>query len=197
MAQGSFQKKYFPPEAPDVSVYAVEERACHHLDEQALGSPLHPHRTIRNVLNTIGSFEGYWLEGEWEAALERAAEKIEKMCKDMKEERAAAGTMLVEERAKFQRLLAAKASEAEEERTMAAKAERTVAEERAKAERLIGEERAKAEKERIKAEEKSAKAKILAAAVDRLQAELAAEKADCNNHHHELMAEVYFKDIKM
>ncbi len=147
MAQGSF-RKYFPPEGPDVSVRAVEERACHHLDEQALGSPLHPHRTIRNVLNTIGSFQGFPLEGELEAAWEKAAEKIEKMCKDMKEEREAAGTklsqeeLMAEERAKYERLLAAKAVEAE----------KMLTEERAHAERVIAEERAKAAEDKAQAE---------------------------------------------
>jgi hypothetical protein len=197
VVQGSFLK-YFPPEAPDVSVRAVEERACHHLDEQALGSPLHPHRTIRNVLNTIGSFQGFPLEGEWEAALEKAAEKIEKMCKDMKEEREAAGTMLspeeliVEERAKYERLLAAEKVKAEKAEQIVAeeraKAESLIAEERMKAEGLIAEERAKAEEaERIAAEERAkserliaeerSKAELFAAALERLQAELAAEKA--------------------
>jgi hypothetical protein len=72
-----------------VTVRAVEERACYHLDEQALGSPLHPDFTVRNVLDTIAAFQGYPFEGEFEKAFEKAADKICAMFQEVKQEEVA------------------------------------------------------------------------------------------------------------
>jgi hypothetical protein len=117
------------------------------------------------VLDTLGSFQGYPFEGEFDAAFEKAVDKIVKMCEDIEKERLGAPRtklssdelmqLMAEERAKYEELLAverAKADQAEQERAKE-KEERVKADQRAdQAEKLL---RAKAEEERAKANEES------------------------------------------
>lgn len=93
LANGSFSK-YILPAGPDISVGEVELKAQKHLNEQALGSPLVPNRTIQNVLDVFNHSNGYFLEGAQEAAFEGAADKIMQMCHEIEQQRVAEGSVL-------------------------------------------------------------------------------------------------------
>ena len=67
------------PRLPDFSVTSIEEKLRHYMETQALGTPLHPDRTVKSVVDAITTCQGAFIEGEADAAFEMAAEKIVEM----------------------------------------------------------------------------------------------------------------------
>ena len=67
------------PKLPDVSVAAVEDKLRHHMENQALGTPLVPDRTILSVVTAITSCQGAFIRGESNATFQAAANSIATM----------------------------------------------------------------------------------------------------------------------
>ena len=67
------------PALPDVAVKSVEADLDHHLDSQALGSPLEVDKTVRSVVSTITAFQGAFIKREMNEAFRLAADYIAKM----------------------------------------------------------------------------------------------------------------------
>ena len=66
---------------PDVSVTALESKLTGHLERQALGVPLRPDRTVRQVVDEINAHQGFSLKGDKSIAFEAVTEKIVNLCK--------------------------------------------------------------------------------------------------------------------
>ena len=64
------------PNAPEIAVCSVEDKLCHHMDLQGLGSPCIPNRTIASTLRDILACQGAFIEGAGDAAFEIAASSI-------------------------------------------------------------------------------------------------------------------------
>lgn len=56
------------PALPDVAVKSVESDLDHHLDSQALGSPLEVDKTVRSVVLAITVFQGAFSKGQMNKA---------------------------------------------------------------------------------------------------------------------------------
>ena len=67
------------PKLPNVSVAAVEEKLRHHMESQALGTPLVPDRTVLSVVTAITSCQGAFIQGESNATFQAAADSIANM----------------------------------------------------------------------------------------------------------------------
>eukprot|EP01030_Chromulinospumella_sphaerica_P034344 gene34344-biopygen9953 len=67
------------PVCHDVCVEAVEAKTCTHLANQALGTPLHPNRSVLSVLTEIKQMQGALIDGEFEAKMSEAAGRILKL----------------------------------------------------------------------------------------------------------------------
>ena len=67
------------PMLPDVVVKSVEADLAHHLDSQALGSPLETDKTVLSVVSAITAFQGAFIKGEMTEAFRLAADYIVKM----------------------------------------------------------------------------------------------------------------------
>ena len=67
------------PPLPDVSVNSVEEKLRHHMESQALGTPMQPDRTVVSVVTAITACQGAFIEGNGESTFAAAAEGIAKM----------------------------------------------------------------------------------------------------------------------
>ena len=67
------------PKLPDVSIVAVEEKLRHHMENQALGTPLVPDRTVVSVVTAITSCQGAFIRGESHATFQAAADSIANM----------------------------------------------------------------------------------------------------------------------
>ena len=76
-AQGFIYKSFHGPgcwpEVKNESVLAVEEVLNHHLESQALGSPLVPNRTVADVFRKICELQGSLICGDGEIAFENTA----------------------------------------------------------------------------------------------------------------------------
>jgi hypothetical protein len=67
------------PKLPDMTVKAVEEKLHHHMDNQALGTPIEPDRTVLSVVTAIAACQGAFIQGEADATFAAAAVSIVKM----------------------------------------------------------------------------------------------------------------------
>ena len=80
------------PPLPDVTVRAVEEKLSHHMESQALGTPLEPDRTVLSVVTAMTACQGAFIQGEAEGTFAAAAMGIAKMLTEDNVVTAAAGT---------------------------------------------------------------------------------------------------------
>jgi hypothetical protein len=76
-----------PTIQPDVYVEEVERALCEHLENQGLGSPLIPNRSILSVYKEIASNQGFFIKGDGDQAFSLAIEKICHMVADIEKER--------------------------------------------------------------------------------------------------------------
>ena len=70
------------PNLPEVTVTSVEEKLRHHMESQALGTPVVPDRTVKSVVDAITSCQGVFIVGPADATFAAAAASIAKMLTD-------------------------------------------------------------------------------------------------------------------
>ena len=72
--------KYFAsgchPVLPDIQVGEVEKKLREHMENQALGTPLKPNNTVKDVVNAITACQGAFIEGPAKETFKEAIEKI-------------------------------------------------------------------------------------------------------------------------
>ena len=71
------------PTLPEITVKSVEEKLRHHMENQALGTPLVPDRTIASVVGAITAFQGAFIIGPADVTFAAAATSIAKMLTDV------------------------------------------------------------------------------------------------------------------
>ena len=71
------------PSLPEVTVKSVEEKLRHHMESQALGTPLEPDRTVKSVVDAITACQGAFIVGHVDATFADAAASIAKMLTDV------------------------------------------------------------------------------------------------------------------
>ena len=64
---------------PDTAIQTVEEKLRHHMESQALGTPLEPDRTVKSVVGAITACQGAFIVGPADATFAAAAASIAKM----------------------------------------------------------------------------------------------------------------------
>ena len=70
------------PALPDIMIKSVEEKLRHHMESQALGTPLEPDRTVKSVVGAITACQGAFIVGPADATFAEAAASIAKMLTD-------------------------------------------------------------------------------------------------------------------
>ena len=70
------------PSLPEVTVKSVEEKLRHHMESQALGTPVVPDRTVKSVVDAITACQGAFIVGPADATFAAAAASIAKMLTD-------------------------------------------------------------------------------------------------------------------
>jgi hypothetical protein len=65
---------------PNVSVDSVAEKLSMHLDNQALGSPFVPRRTVKETISDLFANQGGFIERDFDTAMEDIAHKIAGIC---------------------------------------------------------------------------------------------------------------------
>ena len=71
------------PTLSEVRVKSVEEKLRHHMESQALGTPVVPDRTVKSVVDAITACQGAFIEGPAEVTFAMAAASIAKMLTDV------------------------------------------------------------------------------------------------------------------
>ena len=71
------------PTLSEVTVMTVEEKLRHHMESQALGTPIVPDRTVKSVVGAITACQGAFIVGPAEATFAAAAASIAKMLTDV------------------------------------------------------------------------------------------------------------------
>ena len=67
------------PSLPEVTVKSVEDKLRHHMESQALGTPVLPDRTVKSVVGAITACQGAFIVGSDDATFLEAADSIVKM----------------------------------------------------------------------------------------------------------------------
>ena len=67
------------PSLFEVTVKSVEEKLRHHMESQALGTPIVPDRTVKSVVDAITACQGAFILGPVDATFAAAADTIVKM----------------------------------------------------------------------------------------------------------------------
>ena len=70
------------PSLPEVTVKSVEEKLRHHMESQALGTPIVPDRSVKSVVDAITACQGAFIVGPSDATFADAAASIAKMLTD-------------------------------------------------------------------------------------------------------------------
>ena len=71
------------PTLSEVTVKSVEEKLRHHMESQALGTPIVPDRTVKSVVDAITACQGAFIVGPADATFADAAASITKMLTDV------------------------------------------------------------------------------------------------------------------
>ena len=71
------------PTLPEKSIMSVEEKLRHHMESQALGTPVVPNRTVKSVVDAITACQGAFIVGPTDATFEAAVASIAKMLTDI------------------------------------------------------------------------------------------------------------------
>ena len=71
------------PSLSEVTVKSVEEKLRHHMESQALGTPIVPDRTVKSVVDSITACQGAFIVGPADATFAAAAASIAKMLTDV------------------------------------------------------------------------------------------------------------------
>ena len=70
------------PSLSEVTVKSVEEKLRHHMESQALGTPIEPDRTVASVVGAITACQGAFIVGSADVTFAAAAASIAKMLTD-------------------------------------------------------------------------------------------------------------------
>ena len=70
------------PVLPNVTVKKVEEKLQHHMENQALGTPLEPDRSVVSVVNAIKACQGAFIKGDADTAFAACVNGIVKMLEE-------------------------------------------------------------------------------------------------------------------
>ena len=71
------------PSLSEITVKSVEEKLRHHMESQALGTPIVPDRTVASVVGAITACQGAFIVGPADATFAAAAASIAKMLTDV------------------------------------------------------------------------------------------------------------------
>ena len=71
------------PMLSEVTVKSVEDKLRHHMENQALGTPLEPDRTVKSVVGAITTCQGAFIVGPTDATFAAASASIAKMLTDV------------------------------------------------------------------------------------------------------------------
>ena len=71
------------PSLSEVTVKSVEEKLRHHMESQALGTPIESDRTVKSVVGAITACQGAFIVGPADATFAAAAASIAKMLTDV------------------------------------------------------------------------------------------------------------------
>ena len=71
------------PMLSELTVKSVEDKLRHHMESQALGTPLEPDRTVKSVVGAITTCQGAFIVGPADATFAAAAASIAKMLTDV------------------------------------------------------------------------------------------------------------------
>ena len=71
------------PSLSEVTVKSVEEKLRHHMESQALGTPIVPDRTVASVVGAVAACQGAFIVGPADVTFAAAAAKIAKMLTDV------------------------------------------------------------------------------------------------------------------
>ena len=71
------------PQLSETTVNSVEEKLRHHMESQALGTPILPDRTVASVVGAITACQGAFIIGPTDATFAAAAASIAKMLTDV------------------------------------------------------------------------------------------------------------------
>ena len=71
------------PSLSEITVKSVEEKLRHHMESQALGTPIVPDRTVKSVVDAITACQGAFIVGPADATFAAAAASIAKMLTDV------------------------------------------------------------------------------------------------------------------
>ena len=75
----NFFKSGCSPRAPDICVKIVEDALMHHMEHEALGTPIEPNKTVSSVLSDILKCQGAFIEQDGDETFVTAADSIVKM----------------------------------------------------------------------------------------------------------------------
>ena len=71
------------PTLPDAAIKSVEEKLRHHMESQALGTPIVPDRTVKSVVDAITACQGAFIVGPADVTFAAASASIAKMLTDV------------------------------------------------------------------------------------------------------------------
>ena len=71
------------PPLSEITVKSVEEKLRHHMESQALGTPIVPDRTVKSVVDAITACQGAFIVGPTDSTFAAAAASIAKMLTDV------------------------------------------------------------------------------------------------------------------
>ena len=71
------------PTLPDTAIKSVEEKLRHHMESQALGTPIVPDRTVKSVVDAITACQGAFIVGPADVTFAAASASIAKMLTDV------------------------------------------------------------------------------------------------------------------
>ena len=71
------------PSLSEITVESVEEKLRHHMETQALGTPIVPDRTVKSVVGAITACQGAFIVGPTDVTFAAAAASIAKMLTDV------------------------------------------------------------------------------------------------------------------
>ena len=76
-----YQSGCHPSSLPEVANISVEDKLRKHFENQALGTPMEPDRTVASVVKAITDCQGAFIQGPLDATFAAAVEIISKMLK--------------------------------------------------------------------------------------------------------------------
>jgi hypothetical protein len=80
-----FHENCHPTACPDFSIPSLEKNLLECMENEGLGSPIYPERSIHSLMTAITTFQGAFIQGERRTAFDSAVSQIVKMFSDAEE----------------------------------------------------------------------------------------------------------------